>query len=649
MRPLTRTEADPLLAAVLAAPDDDAPRLVYADWLDEHGQPERAAFIRNQVELARLPTYDPRREVLGRKAGRLLDLHQGEWLAELPTIDGVTWGEFERGFMSSVSVRSVAQFDRAAARIWAAAPVHALELRDAGRIGRTRPYAALRAVRLRQASSARWLEEFLHSPFVSTVRTLDLTGLELENDGVALLARSTALGNLRELILDDNLVGVRGIEALARARFRLTRLSVRGMSGGEAYSDDPAVRSEGVAAIAGSHRFRDLESLDLSGNEIDDEALAALVQSPHLVNLRELVLANNELTDVGLEVLAEEGWEVRLEHLDLSGNPIGDGGPAHLADAEVLGELARLSLERCDLGPHGASDLAGAYWFGGLGALNLNDNNVGADGAAAIAAAGDCLAELRLRNNDLGPDGARHLAGSAALGGLLILDVSGNGFEAGGVRALGQSPHLTKLAVLDLAYSDLPRDAGPAEAAVAALGGRAPTLVWLRLDGNRLGGPGMLGLCQGIEWTELAELALRNCTVNVPALAYLAIDGRFPGLTRLALTGNAVDATGLKAFVQAEFLPRLTHLDLAGNQLGDRGAEILVAADLGRLRWLSVEQNGIGMAGFAALARSPRPGRLSTLRYAGNLAGDWWQIVRDNFPGDETWGDEFLPDGEIPF
>jgi hypothetical protein len=31
------------------------------------------------------------------------------------------------------------------------------------------------------------------------------------------------------------------------------------------------------------------------------------------------------------------------------------------------------------------------------------------------------------------------------------------------------------------------------------------------------------------------------------------------------------------------------------------------------------------------------------------LAGDWWQIVRDNFPGDETWGDEFLPDGEIPF
>lgn len=28
-----------LHAAVLAAPDDDAPRLVYADWLGEQGDP----------------------------------------------------------------------------------------------------------------------------------------------------------------------------------------------------------------------------------------------------------------------------------------------------------------------------------------------------------------------------------------------------------------------------------------------------------------------------------------------------------------------------------------------------------------------------------------------------------------------------------
>jgi uncharacterized protein (TIGR02996 family) len=34
-----------LLAAVLASPGDDTPRLVYADWLDEHGRPERAEVV----------------------------------------------------------------------------------------------------------------------------------------------------------------------------------------------------------------------------------------------------------------------------------------------------------------------------------------------------------------------------------------------------------------------------------------------------------------------------------------------------------------------------------------------------------------------------------------------------------------------------
>ena len=41
------------IAAIIANPDDDTVRLVAADFLEEHGDPERAAFIRIQVELAR--------------------------------------------------------------------------------------------------------------------------------------------------------------------------------------------------------------------------------------------------------------------------------------------------------------------------------------------------------------------------------------------------------------------------------------------------------------------------------------------------------------------------------------------------------------------------------------------------------------------
>jgi uncharacterized protein (TIGR02996 family) len=42
------------LAAIRADTEDDAPRLVFADWLEENGDPVRAEFIRVQSELARL-------------------------------------------------------------------------------------------------------------------------------------------------------------------------------------------------------------------------------------------------------------------------------------------------------------------------------------------------------------------------------------------------------------------------------------------------------------------------------------------------------------------------------------------------------------------------------------------------------------------
>src|SRR5262245_8205768 len=50
----TVTDGEALIRSILAAPADDAPRLVYADWLEEQGRPEDAEFVRVQVELARL-------------------------------------------------------------------------------------------------------------------------------------------------------------------------------------------------------------------------------------------------------------------------------------------------------------------------------------------------------------------------------------------------------------------------------------------------------------------------------------------------------------------------------------------------------------------------------------------------------------------
>lgn len=46
---MTTADRAAMLAAIIASPTDDLPRLVYADWLDEHDEPDRAEFIRRQV------------------------------------------------------------------------------------------------------------------------------------------------------------------------------------------------------------------------------------------------------------------------------------------------------------------------------------------------------------------------------------------------------------------------------------------------------------------------------------------------------------------------------------------------------------------------------------------------------------------------
>ena len=49
------TDEEALLAAVAAAPLDDAPRLVYADWLQEQGADEEAEYVRAVVALSHPP------------------------------------------------------------------------------------------------------------------------------------------------------------------------------------------------------------------------------------------------------------------------------------------------------------------------------------------------------------------------------------------------------------------------------------------------------------------------------------------------------------------------------------------------------------------------------------------------------------------
>src|SRR5262245_58469116 len=91
-----------LLWAVIEALDDDAPRLVYADWLEERGEPERAEFIRVQCALETMPEGDPRRPGLERREAALLDEHG--WARAEEFGPRISEWVFRRGFIERVEM-----------------------------------------------------------------------------------------------------------------------------------------------------------------------------------------------------------------------------------------------------------------------------------------------------------------------------------------------------------------------------------------------------------------------------------------------------------------------------------------------------------------------------------------------------------------
>ena len=68
------------LRALFDAPDDDAVRLVYADWLQERDDP-RAEFLRLDCQLHRMPASDRKRPELRKRLAALALTLEPDWVA----------------------------------------------------------------------------------------------------------------------------------------------------------------------------------------------------------------------------------------------------------------------------------------------------------------------------------------------------------------------------------------------------------------------------------------------------------------------------------------------------------------------------------------------------------------------------------------
>ncbi|MBM3979012.1 MAG: TIGR02996 domain-containing protein [Planctomycetes bacterium] len=182
-----------LLRAICEHPDDDTPRLVFADWLDEQGGAVNAAWaagIRAQIALARGADDDTlrfqtclfdSRSGLERLAARL----------ELPAEVGDGW---ERGF----PYRAAASFDQLRG-VWPA-------------LAQRLPIRTLAVHELTEIET----EELVTWPALRRLRELDCAGVwdSPRADLVPILAGSPNLRNLKVLRVYDALLNDANVSAL---------------------------------------------------------------------------------------------------------------------------------------------------------------------------------------------------------------------------------------------------------------------------------------------------------------------------------------------------------------------------------------------------------------------------------------------------
>lgn len=348
------------LRAIADQPEDDTPRLVFADWLQEQGEEARAEFIRVQCAIARQEADNPSHlSRLRDHEWALLTEHESSWRATLPNAGGFSWGSYRRGFITDVMVSDAIVFAEFAERIFRATPVHSLTLATrldhlaVERLAQQSHLAQITELRLVGPAprSRRVIERLLETPHLNNLRLLSLRSQRLQDETVQLLANLPRMSQLTVLDLSDNELGPTSAEALARSSY-----------------------------------LSSLRELTLFRNRIGDDGLRELVRSPHLCQIERLEVQNNAIHEDGVEALAWSDWLGRLDQLNLSYNYLGDRAARALAECRLTAGLHTLVLRSNRIGDPGAVALAESPYLGMLRSLEIGSNRIGDVGRRALHA-----------------------------------------------------------------------------------------------------------------------------------------------------------------------------------------------------------------------------------------------------------------------
>ena len=301
---------------------------MYADWLEENGQPERAEYIRHRVRAGR-DLQRPRS-------------HPDEW--ETPRY-------YELGNGGRNSTTATPRSGSAVGQIAERRDVYprgsrATSYSAASSSARGAPFAALHRERPLPTSAGTCLIR----------RTPARAGPQAEfwarisvSGGRPTPAGSPYLGNVRELTcLHRQGDWPAGGRALAGGAFGTPALNLA----------NHEITDDGARKRSARAPYR--SQINLTGNNLTDSTLLSLIKATDL-KLTALDLSNNSLGGLALTAFSVPHL-AGLEHLSLQGNRIGREGVENLVQLPFAARLRELSVAGCGLEDEELAVLLSAAW-----------------------------------------------------------------------------------------------------------------------------------------------------------------------------------------------------------------------------------------------------------------------------------------------
>ncbi|MEZ6125154.1 MAG: WGR domain-containing protein [Planctomycetaceae bacterium] len=369
----TAKEREPFIKSILETPDDPAPYLVYADWLEDNGD-ARGELIRIQWQLEDESIKAVERKKLQTREQALLKAHQADWLEDLSDDlinqkgpEDLLWGnekkfyrwEFARGLLDSLHVTYLLpEFSALLRKSPAAATLRRLVIRD--------PSNAYSLEDIEAYADKEWDEDdapalkMLNGTKFGNMRHFEVSEEEAFNchcsaPSVHNLVKQ--MPRLETLHLDAHELNIQAIFRLQLPELRSLKLQhtarryplevlAKNESMGKLESlylwphaldyddeDDGAyINLEGFRALCRSKNLPSLKHVHLFLTDFGDQGVTELVNSELLPRLKSLSLANGAISDEGARLLSEADLS-GLEELDVSGNYLTRTGVALIKKA----------------------------------------------------------------------------------------------------------------------------------------------------------------------------------------------------------------------------------------------------------------------------------------------------------------------------